>query len=102
MEKPSKSDILKAQESVANQQRDFAERARQVEAHYNKLLYQLFQENKLGGELLNIWISKYLVSQPCADPEKDSAFAFKREGENGFIRCVIEGIQSHVKGIEHG
>jgi len=102
MEQPKADEILKAQEQVQNKQRMHNEKAEKAKQHYNKLLHQVFQENQYGSELLNIWISNYLVSQTCADPNKDASHAFCREGENNFIRRIVDGIQQHKGTVEHG
>lgn len=62
---------------------------------YWKLIHSIFEKNKDGQKLLDMWTKIYLYS-PCIDGKNDW-FPFVREGENRLVR----GIVTDLKQYEH-
>lgn len=55
----------------------------------NVLVHQVFS-TEAGEKLLEIWIDEFLIKNPVAKAGLDPSFAFQREGQNQFLRTIME------------
>ena len=65
------------------------------DAHFTKLCYGLFKDNPTGQEFIKM--CKEYMLEPVAAWDKPANYAFFREGENNFIRRMIQSIDAHEK-----
>jgi hypothetical protein len=71
-----------------------------LDKRIQQLLVSLFDKNPEGKELLQLLRQVYLVSMPVAPWNKESAYAYYREGQNQLIRSfsiIIEQAKLEAK-----
>lgn len=78
-------------QGLTDEQRDKIE---QEQSRFDALTHKVFRQNKDGAAWLAEVKESLLVKQKTADPNKPEAFAFYREGQNDWVRMVLQSINS--------
>ncbi len=65
------------------------------DARFTRLCWELFRDNPIGHQFIDV--CKEYMMEPVAAWDKPANYAFFREGENNFIRRMIQSIEAHEK-----